>query len=157
MKFNIRRHIDAPPERAFAVASDFENIADRIRGITKVEMLTDGPVGVGSRFAETRVVFKREAVEEMEVIAFDSPASYALACESCGCAYRFEFRFTPSGSGTEVEVQLDAEPLTFMAKVFSVIFRPLMKLCLKEIRKDLDDLAAAVEGPKASDAAPRTA
>lgn len=147
--FTIRKHVDAPREKVFEVASDFVNAAGFIRGITGIEMLTDGPVGVGTKFKETRVIMKREATEEMEVTAFDPPESYVLECESCGCRYRSEFRFTPSGGGTDVEMTFEGKGLTVFAKVMSFIMRPMMKMCMKETGKDLDDVKAAAEGKRA--------
>jgi len=61
MQFTLDKHIAAPPMRVFAAASDFRNAPQRIHGIKKVEMLSTGPVGVGTRFKETRVLFKKEA------------------------------------------------------------------------------------------------
>jgi len=143
--FQVTKHIDAPPARVFECAADFANAASRITGITRVEMLTDGPVRVGTRFRETRVMFKREATEELEVTAFDPPRSYAIGAVSCGSRFHTEFRFTPKGTGTEVALDFQAEPLTFFAKVMSVLMKPMIKACAKAVGKDLDDLKAAIE------------
>lgn len=59
--------IQAPPERAFAAFADFPHAARSVSGIERIEMLTDGPVGAGTRFRETRIMFGREATEEMKV------------------------------------------------------------------------------------------
>lgn len=146
MQYKTTRHISAPPEEVFDRAADFGNAADFISGITKVELLTDGPIQQGSRFRETRKMFGKEATEEMEVTLLERPERYALGCESCGCKYHSEFTFKPQGSGTDVEVTFEATPLTFMAKVMGVIFRPMAKMCLKAIEKDVDDLKNSIEG-----------
>jgi hypothetical protein len=142
----ITRQINAPRETVFARASDFATAPNHIRGIKKVEMLTAGPVGKGTRFRETRIMFKREATEEMEVIAFDPPSGYVLGCESCGCRYRSEFRMTPRAGGTEVQMDFNVQPLTLFAKIMGFLMKPMMKMCVKEIAKDLDDLKASIEG-----------
>jgi hypothetical protein len=143
----LTRHVAAPPEKVFAVASDFRNAAGRLRGITKMELLTDGPVGVGTRFRETRVMFGREATETMTVTAFDPPRGYALGAESCGCRYHIEFRFTPKDGGTDLEMRFEGRPLTLVAKVLGFLMGPMIsKNCAKESEKDLDDLKAAAEG-----------
>jgi len=144
--FHLTQYIEAPPRKVFELASDFASAPDYINGIARVEMLTDGPVGVGTRFRETRVMFKREATEEMEITGFDPPRSYTLGCQSCGCRYTSRFEFLPRDNGTQVKMRFDAEPLTFMAKVLSVILRPMMKACVKACAKDLDDLRRAAEG-----------
>jgi carbon monoxide dehydrogenase subunit G len=141
----VKKHVEAPPEKVFEVASDFAKAPEHIRGIAKVEMLTDGPVGAGTRFRETRIMFKREATEEMEVTAFDPPRSYALGCENHGCKYHSVLTFTPNGDGTDVEMTFEATPLTVFAKVMSVAMSPMIKKVAVECSKDLDDLKAAVE------------
>ena len=96
--FTIKKHFEAPPERVFEVCTDLRNAARHINGIKKLEVLGDGPIGVGTRFRETRVMFKRECTEEMEIVSFDPPKGYAIGCESHGCRYRTDLRVTASGA-----------------------------------------------------------
>ncbi len=78
MNFICEQQVAAPPEKVFAMMSDFANAPQRISGISKVEMLTDGAVGVGTKFKETRVMLGKEATETMEVTTFD-PNKIAVA------------------------------------------------------------------------------
>ena len=48
----LTQHIDAPVEMVFHLATDLDGWAGRIKGITKIERLTAGPVGVGTRFRD---------------------------------------------------------------------------------------------------------
>jgi hypothetical protein len=148
--FTITKHINAPRDKVFARATNFRQAPEMTKGIKRVEFLTDGPVGIGSRFRETRLVFKREATEVMEVVAFDPLQGYTLACDSCGCRYRREFRFTANGTGTDVEMSFAVEPRTRFAKVMGFFMKPMLKMCLKEMQKDIDDLRIAIES-EASD------
>ncbi|MBK8178639.1 MAG: SRPBCC family protein [Planctomycetes bacterium] len=139
------RFVRASQAAAFALASDLRGAPSRIPAIVRLEVLTDGPIGVGTRFRETRRMFGREATEEMEVTSFDPPRSYAVGCESCGARYRSEFRFTPQDGGTEIRMEFAAEPLTAMAKVMGFLMRPMMKKMVQTCAKDLDHLADALE------------
>jgi hypothetical protein len=143
--FSIDRHIAAPPDIVFAHAANFPRAAEVISAIVKVDMLTDGPTRVGTRFRETRVVFGREACEEMTVTAFEPPKRYTLGAESHGSRYHTELSFTSDGQGTRVTMTFAATPLTFMARVMSLLTRPLAKSLVKMCAKDLDDLKAAIE------------
>lgn len=145
---SVERLIDAPPERVFLAASDFAGAPGRIKGIVKVEVLTNGPVGKGTRFRETRKFLGREASEEMEVIEFEPPRRYLLGAESHGCRYRTEFAFVPTAAGTTVRMTFGAEPLTFFSKVMTVLMRPLMKKMVSMCAKDLDDLKSHLESGK---------
>ena len=73
--------IDVPIDRVFSIATDLQNAPERIGGITKLEVLTDGPFGLGTRWRETRVMFGREATEVMWVTAFDPPLAGLLAVQ----------------------------------------------------------------------------
>lgn len=152
----VQRHVNAPIDRVFDLASDFASAPGRVRGIKKVEMLTPGPVGVGTRFRETRIMFKKEASETMEVLAFDRPRSYTLGATNCGCEYRTTFRFTPAAGGTDVAFHFEARPLTFMARILGFLFAFMIKACAKEVEKDLADIAAAAEGTTPAPVAARS-
>lgn len=144
-KFTLTRSINAPREVVFAQISDFANAPKFCSGIKKIEMLTNGAVRVGTRFKETRIMFKREATETMEVVAFDPPKGYMLGAESCGCRYRTGFQLEPRGNGTEITMSFDAQPLSFFAKVMSFLMKPMEKMCLKMCEKELDDIKTSIE------------
>jgi uncharacterized protein YndB with AHSA1/START domain len=141
----IEKHIEASPEKVFACATDFRRVPEVVKAITRIEVLTEGPTRLGTRIRETRMMCKREATVEMEVVAYDPPSLIALGCEIHGCRYRTEFRFVPSGSGTDVIMTFDATPLTIMAKLVAFLFRPMMKMMADQCANDLDDVKAACE------------
>jgi carbon monoxide dehydrogenase subunit G len=138
--------INAPPEAVFVACSDFANAAGRVRGITNVELLTPGPVGVGTKFKETRLMFKREATETMEVTAFDPPRRYEVGAHSCGMDFRSEFRFTPDGAGTRVDVTMVGTARTLFARLMSPLAGLMAGTMKKCVRDDLNDIKAHVEG-----------
>jgi carbon monoxide dehydrogenase subunit G len=146
MKIVCSEHINAPVEKVFAVASDVEHAPEVISAITKMEVLTDGPVGVGTRFRETRVMFGKEAMEEMEFSVFDPPRSYTLVADSHGCHYVSTFRFTPEGAGTRVDFEFTGDAHSFGAKVMSAVMGPLMKGTMRKmLAKDLGELKRSIE------------
>jgi len=137
--------VQASPERTFDVFSDLSRAADRVRGIQRIELMGDGRVGVGTRFRETRVVFKKETTEEMEITAFERPRRYVVEADSCGARFVSEFRFVPEGDGTRVEVEFEATPVTFFAKLLSPLSGLMAGACMKQFRGDMEDLAAVAE------------
>ena len=131
----------APPDRTWAVASDFANAAGRIKAITKVEVVTPGPVGSGTRFREWR---GRQAVD-MEVAAWSPPHSYSLRGYAAGTEFTSEIRCVPDGSGTRLEMEVHVHPKTFGAKLLSPLMAIMSKMMVKTCAKDLVDIAAAAE------------
>lgn len=145
-RMSISRRVAAPRERVFAAASDLRNAAGRIRAIVRIVVLTDGPMRVGTRFEETRRMMGREATETMEIVEFDAPRSYTLGGESHGVRFRTQLRFEERDGGTEIVMDSEVEPVTFAARVMTFLTKPLTKAMLKACAKDLDDIAAYVEG-----------
>jgi hypothetical protein len=134
---HITTQVDAPPDVVFDVAADLANAADHIDGITKIEMLTDGPIGVGMKFRETRVMFGREHTEEMEVTAFNRPTSYTVEATSCGCHFASTFRFTPKDGGTEMVLDTKSKPLSLFAKIMSPLSGLMMGAMKKAMEQDM--------------------
>jgi hypothetical protein len=141
----LTTRVAAPVREVFALFTDFAHAAGRVRGIKKVEVLTPGPVGVGTRFRETRVLFNREATEEMEVTAFEPGRGYTLGCQSCGAVYASAFRFEPDGDGTLVTLDFEARARSLLAKLMAPLSFLMMGTVKKCIRQDLDDLKKVAE------------
>ncbi len=132
-------------DRAFEVFTDLRRAAERVRGIERLELLTEGEVGAGTRFRETRVMFKKEAVEEMEITAFEPPRSMRVEADSCGAHFRTVYRFTPQEQGTLVEMELESQAHSLFAKLMSPLSRFMVKPMLKCLNDDMDDLAKVAE------------
>lgn len=143
--FKVTRQVAVPRERAFAVVSDFANAAANVEAITHMEILTPGPVGIGTRFRETRTMFGRPATEEMTVASWDPPRGYTLKAESHGARYTTVFSFREKAGGTEVEMAFQSVPITFGAKVMGLLFKFMTKKLVQTCGKDLEDLARAAE------------
>ena len=140
------KHFIAPLETAWEVVADIENAADRIQAIVKMEVLTDGPVGKGTRFRETRIMFKKQATEEMEITAWDPPNSYTTEADGCGCHYTTVITCEGDGDGTSVTISMSIVPLTTFGKIMGALMGWMMKgACVKAFAKDLEDAKAFVE------------
>lgn len=144
-RLTLNEQVAAPPDVVFAVASDLPRAAEHISGIERIEMLSPGPVGVGTRWKETRTMFGRSATEELEVAAFDPPHGYTIASESCGAAFECRFSFQPSDGGTLVTLDLEYRPVSMFAKLMSPLSGMMIGSAEKAMRQDLADLKQAAE------------
>jgi len=146
LRSTATQHVSAPPARLFALATDFAGAPQRIAGIKRLELLTPGPVGVGTKFRETRVMFGKEATETMEVVDFQPGRSYTLRAVNCGCEYRTTVSVAPAPGGSQITFDFNATALTFGAKVMGMLMGWLVKnACAKAVRQDLLELKAAAE------------
>ncbi len=149
------KHVSAPPETIWEVMTDFESAADRIHAIVSLEVLTDGPVGLGTRFRETRIMFKKEATEEMEITVWDPPNSYTTEADGCGCHYTTMITCEGAGDGTTVTMSMSIVPLTTFGKIMGALMGWMMKGAgVKAFAKDLDDLKVFVESSPSASARP---
>jgi len=148
LKLTFETTIDATPDVVWDHVVGLERWPDVMNAITKVEVLTNGPIGVGTTFRETRVMFGREESQEMTISEFHEPSRLAFDAEAHGCKYHTQKRFEPIGSGqTRLVMEFGAEPQTLVAKILGAITGPLAKgsVC-KGIEGDLADIKAACEG-----------
>lgn len=146
MKLDITQDIAAPPDQVFARIADIPNWADHISGIDRVEMLTEGPVQVGTRFRETRTLMGKQATEEMTVAEFDPPNSITFTAESHGSRYCSGHVCERTPAGTRVRMHFEGTPVTLGAKLcapLTFLFAPVMRKC---VAQDLEDLRANIEG-----------
>lgn len=145
----ISRQINAPAERVFSVFSDIQNSEQHLSGVTKIEMLSDGPPAVGTRWRETRVMFGRDCTEELWISDFEPNGSFTVMSHSCGAEYKSRFDFAPKGDTTDVTFTVECRPLGFIAKVMMTLMKPftgkLMKSMEDAVAQDIDDLQAVAE------------
>lgn len=142
----LTKRIAAPVETVFAVSTDLEHAAERIRGIEKIELITPGPIGAGTQWLETRKMMGHQSTETLEVTAFDPPQSYTIGCDSCGAHIESTFRFISVGNETDITLEVRLEARSFFAKLMSPIgtmmFGATMRKCMED---DLDDIKQAAE------------
>lgn len=149
--FESRVRVEAPIERVFEYFSNVRDAPKHIKGITALEVLTDGPIGKGTRFRESRVMFGKTATETMEFTEFQPGRAYTIGCTSCGVEYATRFTFTPTGGpgssgGTDVVMTTTARPVTLMAKLMSPLMGLMMKGAMKKMLEgDLNGMKAAAE------------
>ncbi len=150
--------VNAPQKQVFDALADVDRAPERMSGIRRVERLTDGPVGKGTRWRETRIMFKKEATEELEMTAFDPPRGYTVGCKSCGCVYSSTFRVRPEGRESVLELEFTGRGTNVLSKAMSALMAPFMKkVMLKCINQDLADLKASIEGGGQAQARPQPA
>lgn len=149
MKIHLDIEINAPRDRVFGVFSDIPKADAMLDAIEELEMLSDGPVGVGTRWRETRTLFGKQATEDMWVTVFDPPNTYEVDAESHGTHYRSIYRFTDApGEQTAVSLLFEGKAVSLLAKLMmplGVLFKPSTE---KAFRADLEQLKSVCETPE---------
>ena len=92
------------PEEVFTFIGDTANASQIIPSVQTLEKLTDGPMGVGTRLRETRIVNGKEAQAELEIVEYEPPQRYAVRNETMGVETIYRYQLTPEKGGTRVDL-----------------------------------------------------
>ena len=102
---SVSARINAPVERVFDLFTDIEHAKEHVSGIIDVEMLTVGPVALGTRWRESRRIVGRVDAAEMEVTAFERYRTYTISHHKGGVRIDTVFAFQPAGDATQVAIE----------------------------------------------------
>ena len=106
---SVSDHINAPVEQVFRLFTDIEHGADRVSNIKQIEMLTPGPVRLGTRWRETREVMGVRDSAEMEITSFERNRTYTITHYKAAVGVAATFWFEPSDRGTKVSLEFELE------------------------------------------------
>ena len=150
-RIDLERLVEARVERVWEVLTDVAHADQTLGGVDRVELLTEGPYQVGTRWRETRRMFGREATEQMQVTVAEAPTRTVIEADSSGVHYITEFTLTPSSADATrltmsfTAVQGQVNPLH---KALRRLFGRLgAKASEKVMAKDLQDIAERAERP----------
>lgn len=145
MKFVVQETIAAARPVAFAAASDVRGWPTMMPAIERTEILTREPVGAGTRFRETRRLHGKLASEVMTLAEFEPPERFVVTAFNHGARYRIEHVFEDLSPGTRLTLTFSARPITRAARLLTPIAYLFRGGLVKIVRKDLQDLKAAIE------------
>jgi polyketide cyclase/dehydrase/lipid transport protein len=84
----VSRDIAAPVEQVFAMFTDIEHGSEHVSAIMNVQMLTVGPLRLGSQWVEARQVLGRLDEANMEITAFEKDRGYTITHHKAGGSIR---------------------------------------------------------------------
>lgn len=153
MQIVVEEVIRAPRPLTFAVASDVLSWPSLVSSIRSTELLTREPVGAGTRFRETRYIHGSLAAGEMTFAEFEPPHLFVLTAQNHGARYRIEHVFEDVPHGTGLTVRFYATPLTTSARLMSPLALLFRNALHRQLKADIADLKASIEGRDATPAA----
>lgn len=107
--FRFSEHIDRSPDEVFAVISDPREAVAFLENITDSTKTTDGPIGVGTTFRETRVVGGKESSADLLVVAHEPSSRVGISTEAEGITVTYDYRLTPDRGGTRLDWTCELE------------------------------------------------
>ena len=121
VKFSNTITINCPQPAVFAYLADFENVPQWNYAIEATQKITEGPVGVGSRYRQTRTL-PRRSDETFEVITFEPEHALAIRGDVGPFHGDIAYVLEPVGDGTTLTNTVDLRargPLAVVAPLAS--------------------------------------
>ena len=115
--------VAAPVQEVFSFVSNVTESAVRNEDITSATQLTEGPVGVGTRF---EMESKNMGKMEVEVTEYSEPNRILFSGSSPKFNARHEYLFTSEGEGTRMDQVVDMQIKGF-AKFLAPLITPMAR------------------------------
>ncbi len=107
--------IEAPVEFVFSFLANFENRPRFEYGVSKVERLTDGPIGVGTHFREVRKFMGRETTTVHELVEYVRERTISFRSISGPMPVEGTYSVNPLGESTRLTFTLVISPRGLLA------------------------------------------
>ena len=140
--FSATEWIAVPPQIIFDFMIEPANSHKVMHNVTNNEWITDDPVGVGSRFRETRMMNGKEATSEIEITTYEPPHRYAATSTMSGITATYHYTLSPEREGTCIDLTAEVSG-SGVKKLMVPIVVGVMK---KQDGDHLQNLKKAVEG-----------
>jgi uncharacterized membrane protein len=125
--------VDRPVEAVYDYLVDLERGREWMPGVRESQVLTAGPLRVGTRFRDRRVAGGRERVTDIEVVEVVPGRRHAVQLSTLGMTMRFAFDLAPVGdSRTLVEYEA--------ALTSPLVVRPLLAVVARAVESEDDDI-----------------
>ncbi len=134
--------IAAPRGGVFELLSDLDRSPVLKLQSKKAEILTSPPVGISTRWRETRMGVGREAVVEVQIVEFLPPKFMALVAVSPNAIYRMKLTLEAIPEGTRLRAEVAGEPKNILSQLMAQM---LLGAVRREVQADMRALKAAAE------------
>jgi hypothetical protein len=102
--FNMNEWIARSPTEVFDFIAASENAPKVAPNIKSMVELTEGTVGVGTRYRETRLMNGKETQAELEIVDFEPGQRYAMKNVTDGIVTIYRYNFNQENDGTRVNL-----------------------------------------------------
>lgn len=130
-------YIERGPEEVFDYLVDLRHELEWNPGTQSMEKLTEGPIGVGTRYLAK---WKQSKHIEVECVEFDRPRRWSYV-NGGPVAVRLTVALIPEGAGTRLHSTFDAQPHGW----FRLAFPIFMRLMARQERQNMASLKQALE------------
>lgn len=132
--------VDRPVSEVYDYLSDLERVPEWNWAIAHTRRITPGPVGVGTRYRQTRTV-PRPATEMLAVTGLEPNRSIEIEGTLADLPARLRYDIEPLGEATAITNRVQLETSGALQLVSSVLFRRISGA----VASNLNDLKTRLE------------
>src|SRR5687768_14812013 len=107
--FDLNEWISRSPKEVFDFITSSDNAPKVVQSVKSMVKLTEGPVRVGTRYRETRLMAGKEQHAELEVVAYEPNQKYAMKNVTDGIETVYRYTFHPEADGTRVDLVCEVQ------------------------------------------------
>ncbi len=133
--------VKRPPEEVFDYCSDHSNEPEWNPMMKRIEKLTDGPVGVGTRYAAE---FVKGPPMVMEYTRYERPATWSLTGNSRALTASGSWRVLPTADGAHLVMRVEMELHGLLSLAAPLLRRREQPM----FERDLNNIKARIEGAR---------
>ncbi|MGP7816982.1 SRPBCC family protein [Niallia sp. 01092] len=115
--FQASAVIAKPVDLVFSYMVNLRNAPEYMKAVVETNKITDGSIGVGTKYQETRKVRGKKAVAEIEFLSFEENVSYKTRSNSNGLIVDYEYEFSEVEEGTKVQFKAKLHVKGLMMKL----------------------------------------
>jgi hypothetical protein len=134
MRLEVKAFADAPRDLVFRTLTDIATRPKFVSAVERVDLLSEGPIGIGTRYVENRTVLPRGIAIEFTVGDYDPPGIFVLSAETAGIGFEVSCTLVYTGYETKISLELVSKPetiggrfATFGLSVFRTDLPPSLK------------------------------
>ena len=148
LSYRIETVIRRSPEDVFDFCSDLRSELQWNPKVEYIEKLTDGPVGVGTRYSAR---WSGSGPTTVEIVAFDRPRGWETTTSARGMVIRFRGTVTDAAPGAHYTAYLELHP-----KGLAWLVAPLALLAMRrQDQQNMHRIREAVESSTATQSTER--
>ena len=125
--FDMSEWVARPTKEVFDFIAASDNAPKIVRSVTSMVKLTEGPVRVGTRYRETRLMNGKEQQAELEIVEFEPTQKYAMQNVTSGIETVYRYKIQPERDGTRIDLVCEVK-----AKGIKKLMLPLVVTILKK-------------------------
>ncbi|CAM3628691.1 SRPBCC family protein [Cytobacillus oceanisediminis] len=115
--FRSSEIINKPVHEVFNYMVTMENAPELMPYVVKVEKQTEGEIGRGTKFIETRMVRGKNIKADVEIIDFEKDKTYTTRSNANGLITEYKYAFHEIEEGTQVEMEANVKTSGLVAKL----------------------------------------